>query len=168
MNSIALSQTQQELLDRFNTAANRFLALIEPLSENELDQREEPGGWSIRQIVHHVSDDGDVWAFQMKRALATPGAPLRLEGFPGNEAWAAALRFDERPIGPDLVLIHAHNRAMAALAAAFPDAWERAVTFPAQEGEQPGAVTVYDMLTFLTEHLQEHAATVKRILKCEG
>ncbi len=161
---VSLSATQQKLLDNYTTAANRFLALIEPLSESELDRIEEPGGWSIRQIVHHVSDDGDAWAFQMKRAIATPGAPARFECFPGNEVWAAALNFAERAIGPDLVLIHAHNRAMAALAADFPHEWQCSVTIQAENGQPAGSVSVSDMLTFLTAHLQEHTETIARIL----
>ncbi|GAP12443.1 DinB superfamily [Longilinea arvoryzae] len=165
MVSVALTHTQQKQLDEFNTAANRFLAFIEPLSESDLDQREEPGGWSIRQIVHHVSDDGDAWAFQMKRAIATPGVPARFECFPGNEAWAAALNFEGRAIGPDLVLIHAHNRAMAALAADFPNDWQCNVIFQDENGKQVGSVSVSDMLTFLTEHLQEHTETITRILE---
>lgn len=161
---VSLTHIQQKQLDEFSIAADRFLALIEPLSEGDLDLREEPDGWSIRQIVHHVSDDGDAWAYQMKRALATPGAPAHFEGFPGNEAWAAALRFEDRPIGPDLVLIHAHNRAMAALAADFTDEWQRNVTFHDESGAQIGSVSVSDMLTFLTEHMQEHTQTITRIL----
>lgn len=162
---VTLTQSQQKQLADFSAAAERFLAIIEQLNEGDLDLREEPDGWSIRQIVHHVSDDGDVWAFQMKRALATPGAALRFEGFPGNEAWANALRFDERAIGPDLMVIHTHNRAMAALAGSFPAAWGQSVVMYNENGEQAGSVSVADMLTFLTEHLREHAATVERILE---
>lgn len=162
---VTLTQTQQNQLADFTSAADRFLAIIEPLNEGDLDLRDEPDGWSIRQIVHHVSDDGDVWAFQMKRALATPGVAVHLEGFPGNEIWANALRFDERAIGPDLMLIHSHNRAMAALAGSFPAAWGQGVVFSDESGEQSGSASVADMLTFLTEHLREHIATVERILE---
>lgn len=162
---VTLTPSQQEQLANFTAAADRFLAIIEPLSEDDLNLRDEPDGWSIRQIVHHVSDDGDVWSFQMKRALVTPGVPVRFEGFPGNEAWANALRFEERAVGPDLMLIHTHNRAMAALAGSFPAAWEQSVVFCDENGEQSGSASVADMLTFLTEHLREHIATVERILE---
>lgn len=159
-----LTQQQQKLLDEFKAAADHFLALVEPLGEDELDQR-ETDGWSIRQIVHHVSDDGDVWAFQMKRALATPGALLKFEGFPGNDVWIAALQCETRSVAPQLTLIRAHNRAMAALAADFPNAWQRAVVFQDEQGAPSGSASVSDMLTFLSEHMLEHAATVERILK---
>jgi hypothetical protein len=164
MDKRSLSSTQQKQLSDFTTAVDRFLTLIEPLGEADLDLREEPDGWSIRQIVHHVSDDGDVWAFQMKRALATPGVAMRLEGLPGNEAWANALHFDERAIGPALMLIKAHNSVMAELAASIPDAWEQGITFQPENGEA-GSICVADMLSFLTAHQLEHTATVERILE---
>lgn len=160
-----LNDIQQKQLDEFTTAADRFLGLIETLDDQELDQRVEADGWTIRQIVHHVSDDGDVWEFQMKRALATPGTSLRFEGFPGNEPWANALHFGERAVKPDLALIRAHNRAMAALAADFPDAWQNSICPCDECGNPTGSISVTEMIAFLTEHLQEHAATVENILK---
>jgi hypothetical protein len=98
---------------RFTSSADRLVADLDGLSEADLDLSLAPGEWSIRQIVHHLADDCDVWSFHLKKAIATPGTPIRFEGFPGNEAWANALAFKKRPIEPAVELIKAHRRLLA-------------------------------------------------------
>ena len=88
----ALTATQAETLALFTSGADDLEQAIQGLSETELDYAGTPDGWTIRQIVHHIADDGDAWSMNFKKALATPGAPIRFEGFPGNDAWAATQR----------------------------------------------------------------------------
>ena len=87
-----LTASQSETLSLFASGADNLELAIRDLSETELDFSGTTGGWTIRQIVHHIADDGDAWSMNFKKALATPGAPIRFEGFPGNDAWAEALK----------------------------------------------------------------------------
>ncbi len=86
--------TDEATLRRFINGGEELVALAEDLSEEDLALRSESDGWTVREIIHHVSDDGDVWSMCIKKALATPGALVRFEGFPGNEPWGrgASLR----------------------------------------------------------------------------
>src|SRR5689334_11889523 len=106
MTLTAQTLSKQELIEGFTAGHAQLASVIQGLSESALDLSLAPGEWTIRQIVHHISDDGDVWCMALKKAIATPGAPIRFEGFPGNEAWATALDFHRRPIEPGLALIH--------------------------------------------------------------
>jgi hypothetical protein len=88
----ALAPTDQQILARFIASAEQFQALVCDLPETALDAASAVDGWTIRQIIHHIVDDGDVWSLCIKKAIATPGVMVRFEGFPGNEPWAATWR----------------------------------------------------------------------------
>ena len=154
----------EESLSRFLSSAAKLQALVENLSAADLDLPGEGGGWTIRQIVHHVADDCDVWSMCIKKAIATPGALVRFERFPGNEAWADALDFDKREIGSALGLIKAHRQYLAQLLEHFSDAWERSVRLANAEGEIIREMSVREMVSMLADHMREHVEQIGRIL----
>lgn len=158
----ALKPADQETLQRFISSGERLQAATRDLTPAELDAPSEPGGWTIRQIIHHVADDGDVFSLCIKKAIATPGAPVRFEGFPGNEAWADGLGFERRAVEPALALLAAHRAYIAALVADFPDAWEQSVQFFNDEGEPAGTMTVGQMVSMLADHLLEHVDSIEK------
>lgn len=155
-----LNPTNQEILERFIESGERLRAVTQDLNTTELDTPSEPGGWTVRQIIHHVADDGDVFSLCIKKAIATPGAAVRFEGFPGNEVWAGGLSFERRAVETSLALIAAHRAAIAALVADFPEAWEHSVQFFNDAGEAAGSFTVGQMVGMLADHLQEHVASI--------
>jgi hypothetical protein len=158
----ALAPTDQQILARFIASAEQFQALVCDLPETALDAASAVDGWTIRQIIHHIVDDGDVWSLCIKKAIATPGVMVRFEGFPGNEPWAQALDFGQRAIDSALALIGAHRRYVAQLVEHFADRWENAVQFANPEGEIVGELTVRTMVNMLTEHLLEHIDTIAK------
>ena len=164
----ALTATQAETLSLFTSGADALERAIQGLSEKELDYAGSPNGWTIRQVVHHIADDGDAWSMNFKKALATPGAPIRFEGFPGNDAWADALAFSKRPVQTAMVLIKAHRQHIGALAEDFPDAWERCVDIVDNQGQAVQSISVGQILHMLGEHLAEHVLAIKDIKRQHG
>jgi hypothetical protein len=158
-----LLPAQQQTLMVFLSTTRRLEEEVSGLTNEDLDHSLEPGSWSIRQIVHHVADDGDVWCMIFKKALATPGTPIRFEGFPGNEPWAKALSFDHRPITSALNLLRAHGEMMAELATTFPDSWEQCVKIVDESGNVVQDLSAGQILSMLGEHLQEHLLTIQMI-----
>ncbi len=158
-----LTASQKETLALFKSGAEKLERAINGLSEKELDYCLAPGEWTIRQIVHHVAEDGDAWSMTIKRALATPGVLVNPYGFPSNEVWANALAFDKRPISVALSLFKAHRQVMAELAAYFPDKWEQNVTYPSSKGKEIKSISVGQIIRMLGEHLEEHLATIDAI-----
>ncbi len=158
----------EEILSRFLEGAKELQGLVKGLSEADLDSAGGDGGWTIRQIVHHVADDCDVWSMCIKKAIATPGVMVRFEGFPGNEAWAEALHFDRREIGAAADLIGAHRRYLARLLEHFADAWDRLLRLANAEGEVMREMSVREMVQMLTDHLQEHVERIAQILSERG
>jgi hypothetical protein len=155
-------------LPTFTTSADELAAELAGLTDAALDQSLAHGEWSIRQIVHHLADDCDVWCMALKKAIATPGVMMRFEGFPGNDAWAAALDFAHRPIDAPLALLMAHRRVMAQLAQHFAAGIDQQVIIGNAEGDEMGRVSAADMIGFLGEHMQEHLAVIRAIKTARG
>ena len=158
------SASNEEILSAFTSSADKMQALVQNLSEPDLDLVSETDGWSVRQIVHHVADDCDVWSLCIKKAIATPGVMVRFEGFPGNEAWAQGLAFEQREIGPAINLMTAHRQYIAHLLTHFPDVWEQSVKFGDAKGDIVGEMTVRGMVKMLIEHMLEHVEAVAAII----
>jgi hypothetical protein len=150
------------MLTHFTADPDRLESAVAGLTEDQLDLAEAPGQWSIRQIVHHLSDDCDVWSFGIKRAIAVDGVSIRFGPFPGNEPWANALAFDRRPIAPALALFSAHRALLAQIVSALPASWDRCVNAVDDQG-QTFQIPVGGALKMLSDHLQEHLATIARI-----
>jgi hypothetical protein len=131
------------------------------LTEEALDSVCAPGAWTVRQIVHHLADDCDVWSMCIKKAVATPGVLVRFEGFPGNEPWADGLAFECRAVEPAMTLIKAHRQYIAQLATHFPYAWDRSIKLGNAQGEVVREFSVREMIEMLTEHMSEHIAVIE-------
>lgn len=156
-----------EVLARFLGAADELVVLVGGLSDDELDLARDTGGWSIREIVHHLADDGDVWSMCIKKAIATPGALVRFEGFPGNEPWAEALNYRGRAVAPALHLILSHRQYVADLLHDL-DAWEHTARLADAEGNVRREITARQMVEMLTEHMSRHVETIRAICDAHG
>jgi len=156
--------SNQEILALFTSSADKLHTLVQNLSEAELDFRTDDDAWSIRQIIHHVADDGDVWSLCIKKAIATPGATIQFAGYPGNEVWGQGLDFEKREIWTAIDLIRAHRRYIAQLLEHFSGAWEQSVKFSNAQGEIVGEMTVGQMVKMISEHMWEHVETIEQAM----
>ena len=166
---MSASRTQDETLALFLSGAQRLESAVAGLSSASLDWADQPGDWTIRQIVHHVAEDGDAWSMPLKKAIATPGAPIRFEGFPGNDAWADAMAFDQRDIANSLALIKTHRQVMAELARYFSDAWDRGyIVIVDEKGQEVQKFSVGQIVNMVSEHLLEHLEAIEDIKRKHG
>jgi uncharacterized damage-inducible protein DinB len=158
------SASRNDFVSQFNLAAEKLDKAATGLTDAQLDLANSSGGWTIRQIVHHVADDGDVWSMPLKKAIATPGVPIRFEGFPGNDQWADALRFNTRSIDNSLELIKVHSRVMAELARDFTDAWDHSfIVIVDSQGKEMQTIPLEQIIRMGTEHMLEHCNGIEKI-----
>lgn len=161
---ISENQSRGEMLVQIADGVAKLEGALQGLSEASLDLAAAPGEWSIRQIVHHLADDDDFWSRPLKRAVATPGAPIRLEMHPGLVPWADALWFNRREIAASLALIKAHRQMMAELARLCQDDWDsRYVVLVDRPGKPDKVLTLGWMMSILRDHLTEHLRTIEKI-----
>ena len=60
---------QDSIITRFREGPNLLDRTLAGVSEADLDTPPSQGGWTIRQIVHHLADGDDLWKTFIKAAL---------------------------------------------------------------------------------------------------
>jgi uncharacterized damage-inducible protein DinB len=106
----------------------RLRAAVEGLSDEQMDTPYRPGGWTVRQVVHHVPDSHMNAYTRFKLALTEDEPTIR----PYDEAAWAELE-DTRATPPEvsLALLDAlHRRWVTLLRALGPDELARAFRHP--------------------------------------
>lgn len=152
------------LVQDFQDVLVRFNAVLDRVPAEGLDWAEKEGEWTVCEVVHHMAEDCNVYAFIIERALATPGCNVVFGEFPGNEPWGKALAWHTRPIEPVRDLMVAHRAYLADLLTSLPDLWENTVYFKDETGKELAEQNVIQMVEMLTEHMAEHTRMIENIL----
>ena len=93
-------------------------AAVAELDDRQLDSPYRPGGWTVRQVVHHVADSHMNALIRMKLALTEPGPTVK----PYDENAWAALADMRLPIDVSLALIAGVHTRWNALNTALTEA----------------------------------------------
>jgi hypothetical protein len=151
-----------ERLALLAAGADALAAALAGLGEADLDRSVAPGAWTIRQIVHHLTDGETFWSVFLRLALGVPGASAQLDWYPGNETWAGALDYAGRPIEAAVALFRAQRLYTAHLLEHMGQRWEQC----ALVGGRP--MRVVDIACLLTVHAAEHVAEICKIREQGG
>jgi len=151
------------MINAFTGALDDLDTVLASVPDEGWDWAEKEGEWSIRQVVHHLAEDCNVYAFIIERALATPDCKVFFGEFPGNKAWGDLLAWNERPVENARELMHTHRKYLAELAGHFPERWENKAVFYNESGKKLAEQTVERMMVMLPEHMQEHISMIKKI-----
>lgn len=149
---------------RFREGPELLEKAIEGLREADLDAVPAQGGWTIRQIVHHVVDGDDLWKSCVKMALGNEDADFSLSWYWAmpQDAWAERWAYARRPLGESLALLRASREHVAQLLQHVPDSWGRSVRFRQSDGETlrlpAGAVVAMQ-----ADHVEHHVERIRAI-----
>jgi uncharacterized damage-inducible protein DinB len=134
---------------------------VEGLSDDQLDKPYRPGGWTVRQVVHHIPDS-HLSAYMFVRLALTEQAPIIK---PIEEAaWAELPDAKSGPIGPSLALTDALHRRWVMLLRSLPDDdFTRSFRHP-----QGGELTLDWTLGYFAWHSRHHVAHILNLRKHEG
>lgn len=117
-------------------------AAVAGLTETQLDTEYRPGGWTIRQTVHHIADSHSNALTRMKLALTEDEPPTIRPYY--EDRWAE-LADSKLPVDVSLKLIEGiHTRWAALLASMSDDDFKREFIHP-ETGNWPleGALALY-------------------------
>ena len=136
-------------------AAPRLLrAALGGLTPRQLDTPYREGGWTVRQVVHHVPDSHLNAYVRFKLALTEDAPTIK----PYDEAkWAALPDSRETPIEVSLALLDAlHHRWVTLLRAMSPADFSRTFVHP----EQGRAMPLDMVLALYAWHGKHHVGHV--------
>jgi hypothetical protein len=137
-------------------------AAVAGLSAAQLDTPYRPGGWTVRQLVHHVPDSHANAYIRFKQAL-TQDMPVIMAY---DEAkWAELPDSGAVPIDVSLAMLDAlHTRWVALLRATPAEAFSRGYRHP----EYGRGYTLDEALTLYAWHSRHHVAHVTALRSREG
>ena len=143
------------------TAPAALRAAVAGLSDAQLDTPYRPGGWTVRQVVHHVPDSHSNAYTRFKLGLTEDSPTIR----PYEESlWAELPEAKSAPIAPSLAFLEAlHVRWVMALTAIRPEEWQRTVVNP-----ESGPYTLDQLLAMYVWHGRHHVAHVTELRRREG
>ena len=137
-------------------------AAVDGLDQQQLDTPYRDGGWTPREVVHHVADSHMNAYVRLKLALTEQAPTIK----PYNEAdWAKLADVSTIPIEVSLDLLDALHTRWVALLRAMPDsAFERIYIHPEQEKPVP----IHAMTALYAWHGRHHAAHISALRKRNG
>jgi len=141
-------------------AAPRLLrAAAEGMSERQLDTPYREGGWTVRQVVHHVPDSHLNAYVRFKLALTEDAPTIK----PYDEAlWAALPDSRETPVAVSLTLLDAlHQRWVTLLRAMAPADFSRTFIHP----EHGRSMSLDQVLALYAWHGKHHLGHVTSVRK---
>jgi uncharacterized damage-inducible protein DinB len=150
------------LIAEIAAAPGALRSAVAGLSRDQLETRYRPGGWTVKQVVHHVPDSHLNAYIRFKLGLTEDEPTIK----PYDEAKWAELSDSQRvPIDVSLDLLEAlHQRWVALLRAMDPADFNRAVRHP----EYNRVMTLTQLLGLYAWHSRHHVAHIVELRKREG
>jgi hypothetical protein len=165
-----LDDAAAEHLEQYAGGPAELDAALSGLADAELDLAPPEGGWSIRQLVHHVVDGDDLWAMPIKAALAAPGCAFAQDWYETTNTAAETLDYAGRAVAPSLALFCAHRAHIVQLVQHLPGALERHVEFTHHWYGAPQTVriTAGEMIAMQARHATAHTAEIAAIRRARA
>lgn len=146
----------EEKIARFLAGIEELDAVLQGLSEAELDLAREEGKWTIRQIVHHIVDAEDIWETGIKAALGNSGCSFNFSWYITDNKCAEPLDYARRPIEVALELFKKIRPHVVELIEHLPGARERYVIVKRPEIPDGKKFTVDEIIDWQILHLNIH------------
>jgi uncharacterized damage-inducible protein DinB len=147
------ARSPEEILANYAAGPARLEAVLSGLIESDLDRAASPGTWTIRQIVHHITDGDDLWKTVLKAALGCPAGPFSLLWYwdQPQDQWVAWWAYDRLPIEASLALFRANRSLAVALVQQTPGARERGISMTLRD-QRERRITVGEILALQADH----------------
>lgn len=153
-------QQREEWLEQVARAPARLRAAVQDLGDAQLDTPYREGGWTVRQVVHHVPDSHINAYTRMKLGLTEDSPTIKTYD---ESAWAS-LPDARQPIEVSLVLLEKlHERWVSLLRALDEQQWKRTFRHP-----EWGEMAIDDALGMYAWHCRHHVAHITRLRERQG
>ena len=135
---------------------------IANLDEHQLNVPYREGGWTVKQVVHHVADSHMNAYIRFKLGLTEDSPTIK----PYEEAaWAELSDTKNLPVNISLTLLHAlHTRWVELLKNMTEEEWQRTIYHP----EQKKQITLWDLAGTYAWHGKHHAAHITALRERMG
>ena len=135
---------------------------VQQLDAYQLETPYRDGGWTVKQLVHHVADSHTNAYIRFKLALTEDNPPIKTYE---EKKWALLPDVENLPINVSITLLHAlHQRWYEAIKNLTDEEWQRTVYRPEQDVQQ----TIWYLLGLYAWHSRHHVKHITALKERMG
>ena len=159
------SQHPEEVLSKFQAAPSELEALLSDVPPSRLELKAHPGGWSIAEVVHHITDGDDLWKACILAGLGDAVPVFSLEWYWSlpQDKWSERWHYSSRAIADSLAMFRANRSITATMLARTPRWWAREVTIKSSNGGLE-TETILDVVESQADHAMQHVEEIRKSL----
>jgi uncharacterized damage-inducible protein DinB len=151
-------EQKQSYLDDIAQTPSNLRAAVKGLSDSQFDTPYRPGGWTIRQVVHHVPDSHMNSYVRFKLALTEDEPTIKPYA---EDRWAELADNKSTPVEVSLIMLDSlHDRWVRLLRSLTPEDWKRTFRHP-----DLGPMTLEKTLALYAWHGKHHVAHITELRK---
>jgi uncharacterized damage-inducible protein DinB len=160
-NPAVTPELRRQSIDAIRETPSALRAAVRGLSESQLNTPYREGGWTVRQVVHHVPESHMNAYIRFKLALTEDNPTIK----PYNEdAWSKLADVPRTPVDTSLALLDAlHARWVTLLETLKAPDFERPLVHP-----DIGPIALDRLLQMYAWHGRHHTAHVTTLRTREG
>ena len=152
---------RQNFIDAIEQAPSNLRAAVKDLSPQQLDTPYRDGGWTVRQVTHHVPDSHMNAYIRFKLALTEDEPTIKPYM---EDRWANLNDTQSTPIETSLALLDSlHDRWGRLLRSLGPEDWNRRFRHP-----ELGPVSLEKNVAMYAWHGKHHVAHITELKKKMG
>jgi hypothetical protein len=142
-------------------APAEFRQAVVGLTEEQLETPYRDGGWTVRQVIHHVPDSHMNSYVRFKLALTEEDPTVKTYD---EAAWARLNDSADTPVGTSLTLLESLHRRWSALMRGMSETdWKRTFRHP-----EIGSVSLEKNLALYAWHGKHHTAHIAELRRRKG
>jgi hypothetical protein len=151
-------EQRAKFISDIEQTAAAIRAATSGLSPEQLDTPYRDGGWTVRQVVHHVPDSHMNAYVRFKLALTEDEPTIKPYA---EDRWAQLADTRSTPVEVSLVLLESlHTRWVRLLRSIEPEQWRRTFRHP-----EMGLVSLEKNVALYSWHGRHHVAHVTELRK---
>jgi hypothetical protein len=154
-------EQRADVIGQIAATPKKLRDAVAGLSHQQLDTPYRPGGWTVRQVVHHLPDSHMNSYVRLKLALTENDPTIK----PYEEQlWAELADSRDTPVEVSLTLLDAlHQRWEILLRSMRPEDFSRTLRHPAL-----GPMPIDNLINIYAWHGRHHVAHITALREREG
>ncbi|HEU0014158.1 MAG TPA: bacillithiol transferase BstA [Longimicrobium sp.] len=144
---------REEAIGHIAACPHELRAAVQGLKDEQLDTPYREGGWTVRQVIHHVPDSHMNAFIRFKWGLTEDSPPIKTYD---EAAWAELGDVPGTPVDVSLALLdNLHARWTVLLRSLTGEQWQRTIQHP-----EWGRIRLEQLLGLYSWHSRHHVAHV--------